>query len=82
MKRFIIFLALVFFPYLVLGVTVGLFFGVVGYYGSIWMSLYETQRQSELVFWLFTSMGLLGGLYYSLYSLFAYIKHSKSKDSE
>lgn len=80
MKNFIIFLALVFFPYLLLGITVGLFFGAVGYYGSIWMSIHETQRQNELVFWLFAAMGLLGGLYYSLYSLLAYIKYSKSKD--
>ena len=75
MKHFLEFFFLIFLPTLLIGAFLGLFFGGVGYYGSVMLDLYETEEQDRLVFWVFFAMGVSAGIYYAGSSLLDFIKH-------
>ena len=47
-----------------------MFFGLIGYYASTWLGIFETQSQNEMVFWLFACMGIISGSILSIQSFF------------
>ena len=69
------FMISVFIPFFIGGTAIGFFFGVVGYYLSLWLGLYETQTQHKMVFWMFMGMGIFAGTVAALQSLIVFIKH-------
>ncbi len=65
--RFVLFVPLLLF---LGGIGIGMFFGLIGYYASTWLGIFETQSQNEMVFWLFACMGIISGSILSIQSFF------------
>jgi len=68
------FVFFIFLPFLVGGSLLGCLFGVAGYFLSYWLDLFETNSQHEMVFWLFTGMGVVGGVTGAVQSLIVFLR--------
>ena len=64
----------IFLPFLIGGIIIGGTFGVIGYYTSMWLNMFENQAQYEMVFWLFLGMGGVAGAVGAIQSLIGFLK--------
>lgn len=71
------FVVLYFMPLVLGGAVIGIVFGGIGYFMSHALDLYETERQTKLVFWVFVSFGVFGGIAMAFQALFAFLKAPK-----